>query len=171
MSAPPVMKTGFNNIIEDNTDDKMNIVATICHLSENALNTASHYVRHSGRNAITKEDIKRGLIMEVFLFGKRGNEMEEILKIKKDIEDNMDDDDKFDESYVLDDSEVMDFKNSSCNCALCRNMNDIYDKWNNFTPVSDIDKIMKKHIDNMENDDFYESEDSDSDSDSDSDTD
>ena len=51
-------------------------------------------------------------------------------------------------------------------------MNDIYDKWNNFIPVSDIEKIMKKHINNMDNDDFFEnceSDDSDSDSDSDSD--
>ena len=62
MSAPPVMKTGFNNVIDD-SNDKLNIISTICLFTENALKTATHYVEHSKRNAITKEDIKRGLIM------------------------------------------------------------------------------------------------------------
>ena len=53
-------------------------------------------------------------------------------------------------------------------------MNNIYDKWNNFEPTTDIDKIMKKHINEMdqenswysesenesENDNFSESEES-----------
>ena len=166
MSAPPVMKTGFNNVIDD-SNDKLNIISTICLFTENALKTATHYVEHSKRNAITKEDIKRGLIMEVFLFGRRGNEMEEILKIKKDIEEHKNVEDEDISDLIIDDKEIMPFANSACSCALCVNMNNIYNKWNNFTPSSQIETIMKKHIDEMDTENSWFS---DSDSDSDSDT-
>ena len=127
MNPPPVMKTGFNNLVEDNNDQKYNIIATICHFTENALKTATNYVEHGKRNAVTKEDIKRGLIMEVFLFGKRGNEMEEIVKIKKDIEEHKNDEDADISDLIIDDNEIMPFANSNCSCALCVNMNNIYD--------------------------------------------
>lgn len=163
MNAPPAnMKTGFNNLVENNDDQKYNIIATICHFTENALKTATHYVEHSKRNAILKEDIKRGLIMEVFLFGKRGNEMEEIVKIKKDIEEHKNDEDSDISDLIIDDGETMPFANSDCSCALCVNMNNIYDKWNQFEPTTEIEKIMQKHINEMDSDHSWYS-DSDSD--------
>ena len=170
MNPPPVMKTGFNNLVEDNTEEKYNIIATICHFTENALKTATHYVEHCKRNAVTKEDIKRGLIMEVFLFGKRGNEMEEIVKIKKDIEEHKNDEDTDISELIIDDKEIMPFANSNCSCALCVNMNNIYDKWNNFTPSSQIETIMKKHIDDMDTQNSWFSDSDDSDYSDDSDT-
>ena len=170
MNPPPVMKTGFNNLVEDNTDQKYNIIATICHFTENALKTATHYVEHSKRNAVTKEDIKRGLIMEVFLFGKRGNEMEEIVKIKKDIEEHKNDEDDDISDLIIDNNEIMPFANSNCSCALCVNMNNIYDKWNNFTPSTQIETIMQKHINDMDTENSWFSQSDDSSDDSDSDT-
>ncbi len=161
-AAPPVMKTGFNNLIEDNEDQKYNIIATVCHFTENALKTATYFVEHCNRNAITKEDIKRGLIMEVFIFGKRGNEMEEIIKIKKDIEEHKNDEDTDISDLIVDDNEIIPFANSTCACALCTHINNIYDKWNLFEPTTDIDKIMQKHINEMdiENSWFSESDES-----------
>tara|TARA_B100000575_G_scaffold81464_2_gene64091 strand:- start:705 stop:1220 length:516 start_codon:yes stop_codon:yes gene_type:complete len=170
MNPPPVMKTGFNNLLGDNNDQKYNIIATICHFTENALKTATHYVEHSKRNAITKEDIKRGLIMEVFLFGKRGNEMEEIVKIKKDIEEHKNDEDADISDLIIDDNEIMPFANSNCSCALCVNMNNIYDKWNNFTPSTQIETIMQKHINDMDTENSWFSDSDESSDDSDSDT-
>ena len=170
MNPPPVMKTGFNNLVEDNNDQKYNIIATICHFTENALKTATHYVEHSKRNAITKEDIKRGLIMEVFLSGKRGNEMEEIVKIKKDIEEHKNDEDADISELIIDDNEIMPFANSNCSCALCVNMNNIYDKWNNFTPSTQIETIMQKHINDMDTENSWFSDSDESSDDSDSDT-
>ena len=170
MNPPSVMKTGFNNLVEDNNDQKYNIIATICHFTENALKTATHYVEHSKRNAITKEDIKRGLIMEVFLFGKRGNEMGEIVKIKKDIEEHKNDEDTDISDLIINDNEIMPFANSDCSCALCINMNNIYDKWNNFTPSTQIETIMKKHINDMDTENSWFSQSDDSSDDSDSDT-
>ena len=170
MNPPPVMKTGFNNLLEDNTDQKYNIIATICHFTENALKTATHYVEHSKRNAVTKEDIKRGLIMEVFLFGKRGNEMEEIVKIKKDIEEHKNDEDADISDLIIDDNEIMPFANSNCSCALCINMNNIYDKWNNFTPSTQIETIMQKHINDMDTENSWFSDSDESSDDSDSNT-
>ena len=170
MNPPPVMKTGFNNLVEDNNEQKYNIIATICHFTENALKTATHYVEHSKRNAVTKEDIKRGLIMEVFLFGKRGNEMEEIVKIKKDIEEHKNDEDTDISDLIIEDNEIMPFANSNCSCALCVNMNNIYDKWNNFTPSTQIETIMQKHINDMDTENSWFSQSDDSSDDSDSDT-
>jgi len=154
------MKTGFNNLIEDNSDQKFNIIATICHFTENALKTATHFVEHCKRNAITKEDIKRALIMEVFIFGKRGTEMNDIIKIKDDIvkHANDDDDDANIDDLIMDDDKINPFADSSCNCALCSHINNIYDKWNVFQPITDIDKIMKKHIDEMDKDNSWYSE-------------
>ena len=48
------------------------------------------------------------------------------------------------------------------------NMNNIYDKWNTFTPSTQIETIMKKHIDDMDTQNSWFSE-SDSSDDSDSD--
>jgi len=162
MEGIPAMKTGFDNLVENNEDQKYNIIATICHFTENALKTATHFVVHCNRNAITKEDIKRGLILEVFLFGKRGTEMEEIIKIKKDIEEHKNDDDVDISDLTIDDDEITPFSNSICTCALCTHINNIYDKWNQFEPTTDIDKIMQKHINEMdaENNWFSESDDS-----------
>ena len=65
----------------------------------------------------------------------------------------------------------MPFANSDCSCALCVNMNNIYDKWNQFEPTTEIEKIMQKHINEMDSehswysdsdsDDNYNSDDSD----------
>ena len=110
--------------------------------------------------------------MEVFLFGKRGNEMEEIVKIKKDIEEHKNDEDADISDLIIDDNEIMPFANSNCSCALCVNMNNIYDKWNNFTPSTQIETIMQKHINDMDTENSWFSEsDSSDDSDSDGDTD
>ena len=40
-----------------------------------------------------------------------------------------------------------DFCLSECDCVLCKYINTIYDKWENFQPKSRMEKILKKHID------------------------
>ena len=69
------MKSGFNNVEANNekVDMEKNVVGTIVHFTENALKTAGYYTKHSGRKMITKEDIKRCFMLEVFLFYNREN--------------------------------------------------------------------------------------------------
>jgi len=166
MSIPPVMKTGFNNII-DHSDDKLNIISTICLFTENALKTAAMYVEHSKRNGITKIDIKKSLMLELFLFGKRGNEFDEILKIKQDLQNTYHDD--YDVHELMDENTVQSFKNSNCSCAMCKQLNTIDELWVNFQPKTELDKIMKKHIDDMETEGSWFSDSDESDYFSDSD--
>lgn len=167
MSVPPVMKTGFNNVIDD-SNDKLNIISTICLFTENALKTAALYVEHSKRNGITKKDIKKSLMLEVFLFGKRGNEFNEIIKIKQELQNAYDSDDDINE--LLDDNDIEPFKNSDCSCAMCKQLNNIEQVWNNFEPKTELDKIMKKHIDEMDNENSWFSDSDDSNFSDDSDT-
>ena len=81
------MKSGFNNLQsqEENEKIQQNIVGTIVHFTENALKTAGFYTKHSGRNIITKEDIKRCFMLEVFFFYNRQNLVENIEKVIKEL--------------------------------------------------------------------------------------
>ena len=50
---------------------------------ENAVKSASIYVKHAKRNSISVEDIKRALMLEVFFMKQRPNMLEQCEKIKK----------------------------------------------------------------------------------------
>ena len=47
------------------------------------METASKYVKHSKRNHITSEDLKRGLMMELFVFSQHENLQSQVESIKK----------------------------------------------------------------------------------------
>ena len=42
------------------------------------------------------------------------------------------------------------FKESPCNCAMCKCLNTIYTRWEKWEPVTEIENILKKHIENIE---------------------
>ena len=54
---------------------------------ENAIRIADIYVKHSKRNQITPEDIKRGLMLEVFFMKNRPNLMDQCTKMKQKIKE------------------------------------------------------------------------------------
>ena len=64
------MKSGFNPVQEniETLNNKKNIAALVCCFSKNALKTAAMYVSHSSRNIVVVEDIKRSMMLEVFIF-------------------------------------------------------------------------------------------------------
>ena len=70
MSDYSFMKSGFNTLENNNKYDPNDVVATILHFIEHATRSASIYVKHSDRNSVTPEDIKRGMMLEIFLFSK-----------------------------------------------------------------------------------------------------
>ena len=93
-------------------------------------------------------------ILEVFLFGKRENLSENIKNIIQDIKENPNDNSDDLSDIIIPNDELNAFAISNCDCALCKTMNSIYDKWNAFQPSSNIEKIMKKHIDTMDEEDW-----------------
>ena len=95
------MKSGFNPVQEniETLNNKKNIAALVCCFSKNALKTAAMYVSHSNRNIVVVEDIKRGMMLEVFIFINRPDlpeklkEAKEMLFSDEDEDEDGDDDD------------------------------------------------------------------------------
>ena len=139
------MKSGFDNLVHE--DPTENIASIVLVFMENAVKSAAIYVKHAKRNAITPEDIKRGLMLETFFIKQRPNMLEQCEEMKKTInrileEENESDEDE--EDFITDEEE--EFKESECQCALCNCMNNIYTRWEGFTPQTSIERAMFNHI-------------------------
>ena len=142
------MKSGFDNLVHE--DPTENIASIVLVFMENAVKSAAIYVKHAKRNAITPEDIKRGLMLETFFIKQRPNMLEQCEEMKKTINRILEEEDESDEDeeeIIVDDEE--DFKESECQCALCNCMNNIYTRWEGFTPQTSIEKAMFNHINSI----------------------
>ncbi len=66
------MKTG-SDLTDDGltTDYKQTVVSMLTLFCENALNGGALYTKHANRKGITPEDIKRAMMLEVFVYTKR----------------------------------------------------------------------------------------------------
>ena len=144
---PAELKTGFNTLVPE--DPTENIASIVLVFMENAVKSADIYVKHSKRTTITSEDIKRGLMLEVFFMKQRPNMIEQCEQMKETIKKIQDEDDDSDEEIEIygDEDEV--FKESECTCPMCGCMNTIYTRWDTFTPETAIEKAMAKHIENI----------------------
>lgn len=141
------MKTGFDLLQPDDDEFKQNTAAIIVTYAEQALKTAAMYVsHHETRNGITPEDIKRAMMLEMFLFKNRSNLLEKSEAIKKMLFEDEDDDD---EEEFINMTKEEEFSQNECSCALCKCVNGIYDRWNGWTPQSLFETVIKKHIDNI----------------------
>lgn len=149
MSDYSFMKTGFDPVENSKEEYIKDATALTLNFMENAIQSASIYIKHAKRQDITTEDIKRALMLELFLFGKRNNHFEKIKKIKETLLHHSDDEDSDDDDFFVDDDKIQPFSTSKCNCGMCKCLNNIYIRWNKFIPKSNIEKHMKKYIDNM----------------------
>lgn len=143
-----------------NLDESMakNIIGTLVLFTENALKSAGFYTKHGKRTFITKEDIKRCLMLEVFLFYCRENLQENIENV---IEELYGEAGKADEADETDETEADEagpkkiedlensFKNSDCECGICQTLNNIHVKWASWQPETPIQEILQKHINNI----------------------
>ena len=139
------MKSGFDNLVHE--DPTENIASIVLVFMENAVKSAAIYVKHAKRNAITPEDIKRGLMLETFFIKQRPNMLEQCEEMKKTINRILEEEDESDEDeeeIIVDDEE--NFKESECQCALCNCMNTIYTRWEGFIPQTSIERAMFNHI-------------------------
>ena len=140
------MKSGFDNSPLDEEDMKKNIASILVHFTENALKSAAIYVKHCKRNVVTIEDIKRGMMLEAFLFGRRTNTGEKVEAIKREIfgeEVNSDDEE---EVEFAEKDEEAEFTESKCECGMCQCFNTIYERWEGWEPENGMMSILKTHI-------------------------
>ena len=156
-----------------------NTTTTITIFGENALRTAAQYLTHGKRKIVTKEDIKRALILEMFIFNKRKINNKHFKNVKKELfkdidnfnseNDDSENDDSDNDDSDNDDSDDSDkntikkktipnyivdntketFSLNKCNCRLCECINNIYDEWEEWEPSNEFEKIFEKHINNI----------------------
>lgn len=142
------MKSGFDNPINQEFELKKQVKELITMYSYNALNSASIYVEHSDRNKILPEDLKRSLMLEIFLFTNREID-KDIIEFKNRLfqemepikENNREDNEEAEEEE--------EFCESKCTCAMCKCLNTIYTRWEKFTPSSPLEEILRDRINEM----------------------
>ena len=143
------MRTGFDLLQPTDDEFAKNATTVIVTYAENALRTAALYVsHHPSRNGVTPEDIKRAMMMEMFLFKNRPNLLEKAEEIKKMLFDNDDDSDEDDDDIQHMENED-EFSENNCSCPVCNVMNNIYNRWENWSPTTLFETTIKKHIDNI----------------------
>ncbi len=149
------MKSGFDLTAGASADSnfKENATALLVTYTSEALHTAAIYVSHGARKVVTIEDIKRAMMLELFLFNKRPDLLEKTAEIKKEIYGEEDDDSAEDEALneiiASDEEEMIPFAENGCECALCKAINTIYVRWKGWTPSSEFEKMFMKHIEQM----------------------
>ena len=137
-----------NTIVDE--DFIKNTTTTITIFGENALKTAAQYISHGKRKIITREDVKRALILEMFIFNKRELDIKNFKNVKKDLFEN-DEDEKSGintPNYIVDNTEET-FSLNGCNCKLCDCIKNIYDEWEVWEPSTPFENIFQKHINNI----------------------
>ena len=142
------MRSGFNNLVEpDETFE--NTAAVIMVFMENAVRTAGMYVSHTDRTEITPEDIKRALMLELFLMGSRDDNLEKCLAMKENIKEWMNNNSNEDDEDDNEEHDEEEFEESECTCAICNVMNNVYERWEGFQPSTKIEEVIYNHLTNM----------------------
>ena len=142
--------------------EELKIMSLIMTFLEYAMKNANEYVNKMGRNGITTKDLEYAMKNEVFAFLTR-NQAEIQEKTAEYFEDISQDQDtnasSSDEEYesdemeldefTIDDSELEDFTRYTGNTdELCLQMNESYDRWDDWTPENDFETSLKHSIDN-----------------------
>jgi hypothetical protein len=149
MSDFSFMKSGFDLTQPDDEEFEKNTATIIVTYADHALRTAALYVsHHKERNGITPEDIKRAMMLEMFLFKNRPNLLEKAEEIREMLfgDEELDSDE---EEERVDMCHGEEFSENVCNCTVCKCMNNIYTRWEGWTPQSLFETTIKKHIDRI----------------------
>lgn len=145
------MKSGFDNL-ESKDETLENVGSMVMVFMENAIKSADIYVKHAKRKELTPEDIKRGLMLEVFFMKQRPNMLEQCEEMKKKIQEIIQEEEENGEEMVIEmeeREEEEEFSESKCECPMCGCFNNIYTRWENFTPEQPLEIILAKHIGSM----------------------
>ena len=156
---------------EDVYDDINNITALISVFMQKALESASYYTIHSGRKIVSPVDISMALKREMFTFMEREdieektNEILDEIEIEEEIKSNLNDEEleKFEEleeqeikqiqdEKVIEDDEVdEEWCKSKCDCDICVEINSYSEKFDNFEPSNQFEKLVYNSIINIDN--------------------
>ena len=156
---------------EDVYDDINNITALISVFMQKALESASYYTIHSGRKIVSPVDISMALKREMFTFMEREdieektNEILDEIEIEEEIKSNLNDEEleKFEEleeqeikqiqdEKVIEDDEVdEEWYKSKCDCDICVEINSYSEKFDNFEPSNQFEKLVYNSIVNIDN--------------------
>lgn len=146
------MRSGFDNIQDavDEEDMKKNVISIIVKFAEGAMKTAAKYANHrEGPSVVLPEDLKRAMMLEMFLFKHRDNLLEKVEALKVDLFNEDNEEEESDDDYDDSDDEDIDFTESKCECAICKTMNNIYSTWETLELNSPYEILLKQHIENM----------------------
>jgi hypothetical protein len=154
MSNFSFMKTGhaMTQTAPDDIPTEQEIIAIVCTFADEGLKHADRYVKHHvSREVITPEDVKRGMMLETFLYKNRPDLLErftEIQTIIAEIEDEeyCNEEEEEDLPNIDDEGE---FTINNCDCAICKCMTTIHERWNKWVPATQFDIILKNSIEKI----------------------
>lgn len=138
----PNMKTGFGEdyIPQLDRETMLNFATTFSLFTEDAIEIASTYVNHSGRNTVTVEDMNYGLQTR-FKHRQFFEQKPDIVQRLKDIKQELGIETKtpspesinfFDDKVIVNEDDYQQFRVSNCNCNICNRVNDTISNWSSF---------------------------------------
>ena len=163
---PSSIATGENgemNVLEKQEHD-VNVTSAIMTFMSYAIKSSSIYVEHSKRQVVTPDDIKRAMMIEVFMYFDRQDLLIRTAEWRQIILEDLQNEEREEDEEETDDKSECDAKDEEeeeeekmieedkknqvkCECDICSQMNDIVEKWQYYEPKDELGKVFKKHID------------------------
>ena len=158
---PSQIRTGMGNYELNNLEREeieINVTSMVMTFMSYAMKTSAMYVEHSKRKVITVRDIKRAMMLEVFLYFNREDLEENLMEWRRDIIQDLqaqDDDTESEQEDETEDeteeeTETCISDEEKCDCDLCQRINGIDEYWQTYNPTDPLGKILKEHIDQMQ---------------------
>lgn len=158
-NLPSSIKSGRDGGEPNNLEKEeieVNVTSSIMTFMSYSIQSSSIYVDHSNRTIITPEDIKKAMMVEVFMFFERADlnirvaEWRELIlnEMQDESEEEYEDEPTEEETENIIHAEKKDM--IECKCNICELMNNIQDRWKYYEPSDQLGKIFKKHIDAMD---------------------
>jgi histone H3/H4 len=166
------MRSGVGTVTDTlniTNDFKWNMSSLLSVFLEKSIETAITYATHGNRNGITAKDIVLSLKVEVFKFATRDNIYEELNQVKEELQamsetdtdssldslssshgsnsslhtvgETTDEPDTDSEEFFADPFVV-----STCECGICKEINDIENRWVGWTPDTPLEKSLHSAI-------------------------
>ena len=154
---PSQRRTGMGNYELNNLEREeieINVTSMVMTFMSYAMKTSAMYVEHSKRKVITVRDIKRAMMLEVFLYFNREDLEETVTEWRRDIIQDLqaqdlqaqdlqaqDDDTESEqedeedtEEETEEDPETCISDEEKCHCDLCQRINGIDEYWQTYNP-------------------------------------
>ena len=157
------MKTGFNPVRQESKLDEMDemyIASLLTLFTSNSIVNASDYSDLCGRNGVTKEDMRYGLIFEVFEFLNNPNLVNDLKEVEKQLEYEYSDDEDEDIDNIFNDKNIDKFTRIDYDkidrledeeIEFVNKMHKYYDEWDDWVPKNELEIILKNAIDKTKN--------------------